>query len=322
MVSDGLSVDERGLLQHLVPHGAGVGRRAQLPRQQHRLSGRRPGGRQLPARDQGDGPDRRAGPAQTSGCSARRASRYRARCSATPSSTTSSDPTSCADGCARKNRHNAVIDAAVPARAAGSRSSSATVIVLAAIDLLLPARAPRNCRRAGRRPMFNIAVHADPGRARRDRASGRCGPGSCSIYDPYFWRHERLLEARRHQPLDLQRDPVQGPACGGCSASGSAAGSSTTAAASPRRPWSRSATTACSTPARLVRCHSLEDGTFKSDHIVDRRGHARSGSAPSSTTASPSRDGAVIDADSFLMKGEEVGPCERWRGNPAAEVRG
>ena len=29
-------------------------------------------------------------------------------------------------------------------------------------------------------------------------------------------------------------------------------------------------------------------------------------------------DGAVIEADSFLMKGEEVGRAERWRGNPAA----
>jgi acetyltransferase-like isoleucine patch superfamily enzyme len=29
-------------------------------------------------------------------------------------------------------------------------------------------------------------------------------------------------------------------------------------------------------------------------------------------------EGAVIEADSFLMKGEEVGPFERWRGNPAA----
>jgi hypothetical protein len=32
-------------------------------------------------------------------------------------------------------------------------------------------------------------------------------------------------------------------------------------------------------------------------------------------------DGCVLDADAFLMKGEEVAPGTRWRGNPAAETR-
>jgi hypothetical protein len=32
-------------------------------------------------------------------------------------------------------------------------------------------------------------------------------------------------------------------------------------------------------------------------------------------------DDAVLDADSFLMKGEHVPPGSRWRGNPAADAR-
>ena len=32
-------------------------------------------------------------------------------------------------------------------------------------------------------------------------------------------------------------------------------------------------------------------------------------------------EGAVLDADAFLMKGEEVPPNTRWWGNPAAETR-
>jgi hypothetical protein len=32
-------------------------------------------------------------------------------------------------------------------------------------------------------------------------------------------------------------------------------------------------------------------------------------------------DGAVLDADSFLMKGEEVAEGEWWGGNPANEMR-
>ena len=31
-------------------------------------------------------------------------------------------------------------------------------------------------------------------------------------------------------------------------------------------------------------------------------------------------DGAVLGADAFLMKGEEVEPAARWAGNPAREV--
>jgi hypothetical protein len=31
-------------------------------------------------------------------------------------------------------------------------------------------------------------------------------------------------------------------------------------------------------------------------------------------------DGAVLAPDSFLMKGEEVPPHERWGGNPAREM--
>ena len=31
-------------------------------------------------------------------------------------------------------------------------------------------------------------------------------------------------------------------------------------------------------------------------------------------------DGAVLAPDSFLMKGEEIPPGERWGGNPAREM--
>jgi hypothetical protein len=33
-------------------------------------------------------------------------------------------------------------------------------------------------------------------------------------------------------------------------------------------------------------------------------------------------DGAVLEADAFLMKGEDVAAGARWRGDPAAPVRG
>jgi carbonic anhydrase/acetyltransferase-like protein (isoleucine patch superfamily) len=46
-----------------------------------------------------------------------------------------------------------------------------------------------------------------------------------------------------------------------------------------------------------IRAHPLEDGTFESDHI------------------------AVLDTDSFPMKGENLPARTRYRGNPGREAR-
>ena len=62
MVADGLSIMNADFSSHVVPGLAGLHRGQQLLREQHRLPGRRPGGRQLPDRDQGDDPARRGDP--------------------------------------------------------------------------------------------------------------------------------------------------------------------------------------------------------------------------------------------------------------------
>ncbi|MER6693209.1 DapH/DapD/GlmU-related protein, partial [Streptomyces minutiscleroticus] len=69
----------------------------------------------------------------------------------------------------------------------------------------------------------------------------------------------------------------------------------------------------------VVQCHSQEDGTFKSDRITIGSGCTVGISAlvHYGTTLG---DGAVIAADSFLMKGEEVPPGTHWAGNPARET--
>jgi len=70
----------------------------------------------------------------------------------------------------------------------------------------------------------------------------------------------------------------------------------------------------------VLQAHSLEDGAFKSDHIVigpgvtiGPRGFVHYGVTV--------HEGAMLDADVFLMKGQEVPAYTRWRGNPAAETR-
>jgi carbonic anhydrase/acetyltransferase-like protein (isoleucine patch superfamily) len=69
----------------------------------------------------------------------------------------------------------------------------------------------------------------------------------------------------------------------------------------------------------IIQCHSLEDGAFKSGHTVLGAG----------VTLGPRtfvhygvriEDNAVIDTDSFLMKGEQVGAGTLWAGNPAVQT--
>ena len=70
----------------------------------------------------------------------------------------------------------------------------------------------------------------------------------------------------------------------------------------------------------VLQAHSLEDGAFKSDHIVIGPG-ATVGPRAFVHYGVTLHEGAVLDADAFLMKGQEVPPYTRWRGNPAAETR-
>jgi non-ribosomal peptide synthetase-like protein len=69
-----------------------------------------------------------------------------------------------------------------------------------------------------------------------------------------------------------------------------------------------------------IQCHSQEDGTFKSDYST-LGSNVTLGTAAHVHYGVTIGDGAVIAPDSFLMKGEEVPPYERWGGNPASEMR-
>lgn len=68
----------------------------------------------------------------------------------------------------------------------------------------------------------------------------------------------------------------------------------------------------------IVQGHSMEDGTFKSDHAVLGDG-VTLGTAAFVHYGTTVDDGAVLAADAFLMKGEHVGAGARWWGNPAQQ---
>lgn len=143
-------------------------------------------------------------------------------------------------------------------------------------------------------------------------------PRYCSIYDPYFWSHERYWKLS-YEPKILDGTPFKilvwrflGARIGkrvlddGCNITEKALatiGDDVTLNAGAR-----------------AQCHSQEDGTFKSDHITIGAG-CTIGINSLVHYGTTMGDGAELGTDSFLMKGEEIPPRARWSGNPAREMR-
>ncbi|ALV39220.1 Pls/PosA family non-ribosomal peptide synthetase [Streptomyces sp. CdTB01] len=144
-------------------------------------------------------------------------------------------------------------------------------------------------------------------------------PQLCSIYDPYFWWHERLWKVPDHYLKILNGTPYKtmvwrllGMRIGrrvyddGC--------------AITERTLSTVGDDSTLNPGSKIQCHSQEDGTFKSDRSTIGSG-CTLGVAAHIHYGVTVGDGAIIAADSFLMKGEEVPPHARWGGNPATDLR-
>ena len=141
----------------------------------------------------------------------------------------------------------------------------------------------------------------------------------CSIYDPYFWRHERFWKLSAEGLAMFNGTPFKSLIWRGLGV----------------RLGGRLFDDGCSMPEKtlvalgrdctlnagsVIQCHSLEDGTFKSDRITIGAG-CTLGVGAFTHYGVRIGDGAVLDTDSFLMKGEDVPPLARWGGNPARQMR-
>ena len=145
-------------------------------------------------------------------------------------------------------------------------------------------------------------------------------PKIATIYDPYFWSHERHWK--------LSDSPVPRLFAGTPFRSlvlrmlGMKVG---------RMVWDGGAITTERTLVEVgdyanlnfvavMQAHSLEEGAFKSDRIRIGRGATL---APAAFVHYGTTVGerAVVEPDSFLMKGEAIGDYEVWGGNPAKPQR-
>ncbi|WP_055494688.1 Pls/PosA family non-ribosomal peptide synthetase [Streptomyces sp. TP-A0356] len=144
-------------------------------------------------------------------------------------------------------------------------------------------------------------------------------PRLCSIYDPYFWWHERLWKVPTDYLNVLNGTPFKnvvwrllGVRIGrrvfddGCYVT--------------ERTLTSIGDDCTLNAGCKVQCHSQEDGTFKSDRTVLGAG-CTLGVGAFVHYGVTVGEGAVLAPDCFLMKGEEVPPDARWGGNPAAELR-
>jgi non-ribosomal peptide synthetase-like protein len=147
----------------------------------------------------------------------------------------------------------------------------------------------------------------------------RLRPTFCSIYDPYFWRIERLWKFHDIAYLKLfDGTPFKNLIWRALGV----------------RIGRRVFDDGCTIPERTllalgddcvlnagceIQCHSQEDGTFKSGRTALEAG-CTVGVGALVHYGVTMGEGAVLAADSFLMKGEEMPAGARWGGNPAREM--
>ena len=148
----------------------------------------------------------------------------------------------------------------------------------------------------------------------------RLRPQYCSIYEPYFWWHERYwkvpltdmyLKAFDGTPFKPVVMRLLGLRVGrrlfddGCLIT-------------------EKTLTAIGDDCTLnhgskLQAHSQEDGAFKCDYVTLGAG-VTIGVEALVHYGTTLGDGSTVAADSFLMKGEEVPPLAHWGGNPAREI--
>jgi non-ribosomal peptide synthetase-like protein len=144
-------------------------------------------------------------------------------------------------------------------------------------------------------------------------------PRYCSIYDPYFWRHERLWKVPGIEYLRMfDGTPFKNLIWRGL---GVQMGKRVfdDGCYMTERTLATIGDDCILNAGTKIQCHSQEDGTFKSDRSTVGAG-CTLGVGAMVHYGVTMGEGSELAPDSFLMKGEEIPPGARWGGNPAREM--
>jgi non-ribosomal peptide synthetase-like protein len=144
-------------------------------------------------------------------------------------------------------------------------------------------------------------------------------PQYCSIYDPYFWWHERYWKLMAPLLGMFDGTPFKGLVWrlvgvrvgrrlfdDGCSIA--------------ERTLVTIGDNCTLNAGSVIQCHSMEDGIFKSDYTVLEDG-CTLGTGALVHYGVTMGQGSQLRPDSFLLKGESVPAHARWGGNPACAMR-
>ncbi|MFC3454930.1 Pls/PosA family non-ribosomal peptide synthetase [Amycolatopsis speibonae] len=144
-------------------------------------------------------------------------------------------------------------------------------------------------------------------------------PRFCSIYDPIFWRHERYWKLSPARYLALFNGTPFKSFLWRCLGVRMGRRIFDDGCAIPERSLVSIGDDCTLNLHTVLQAHSLEDGTFKSDHIaigpactIGTGGFVHYGVTMA--------EGAIVEADAFLMKGTTAPARTRWQANPAVEL--
>jgi non-ribosomal peptide synthetase-like protein len=145
-------------------------------------------------------------------------------------------------------------------------------------------------------------------------------PRHCSIYDPYFWWHERYWKLSASQTMKIWDGTPFKPLIWRLLGARMGKRVFDDGALLLERTLISIGDDCVLNAGCVLQPHSQEDGNFKSDRIsIGAR--CTIGVASLVHYGTTLGDGASLAPASFLMKGEEVPPNARWGGNPAMEIR-
>ena len=147
----------------------------------------------------------------------------------------------------------------------------------------------------------------------------RLEPKYCSIYDPYFWRHERLWKVPGEGYLHMfDGTPFKNLIWRGL---GVKIGKRVfdDGCYMTERTLTTIGDDVMLNASTKIQCHSQEDGAFKSDRTTIGSG-CTIGVGAMVHYGVTMGERSMLAPDSFLMKGEEIPPYARWGGNPAREM--
>jgi non-ribosomal peptide synthetase-like protein len=148
----------------------------------------------------------------------------------------------------------------------------------------------------------------------------RMRPQYCSIYDPYFWRHERYWKVNWSDLYPLLNGTPFKSLCWRMLGMRVGHRFFDDGLFISERSLVTIGDDCTANQASSIHPHSQEDGIFKSDYVTIGS-RVTMGAGMFVNYGVTVGDDVIIEPQSFVMKGEDASSGARLRGNPAVEVR-